>query len=272
MIDTTPLWDFDDPAGSEQRFREAAADATGADSLVLLTQVARALGLQDRFEEAHDTLDRVLAGPRTVAEARAVAEPRTVAEPDEAPSVDAEVSTRVALERGRLFRSAGRPDEARPLFEAAVAEARGAGNDALLVDALHMVALVVPADEQKALLDEALEVARASSDPAARRWEASLLNNLGMTHADTGEWEPALAVFEQALAARQVMGKVGDVRIGRWMVAWALRNLGRTGEALAIQRDLKAELLAAEEEDPYVDEELQLLSGGPDSPPTAAPS
>lgn len=260
MIDPAPLWDFDDAAGSEQRFREAAADATGADRLVLLTQVARALGLQDRFAEAHDTLDQVLG------------EPSMVAEPDEAPSVDAEVSTTVALERGRLFRSSGGPDEARPFFDAAVGEARRGGKDALLVDALHMVALVVPAEEQEALLDEALEVARASSDPAARRWEASLLNNLGMTHADAGEWQTALVVFEQALAARQVMGKVGDVRIARWMVAWALRNLGRTGEALAIQRELKAELLAAEEDDPYVDEELQLLSRRPDSPATAAPS
>ena len=185
-----------------------------------------------------------------------------MAEPDEAPIVDAEVSIRVALERGRLFRSAGRPDEARPCFEAAVTGARRAGLDALLVDALHMVALVVPAEEQGTLLAEALEVCRTSREPAARRWEASLLNNLGMTHADAGEWEPALAVFEQALAARRVTGKAGDVRIARWMVAWTLRNLGRTGEALAIQRELKAELLAAGETDPYVDEELQLLTGG----------
>ena len=195
-----------------------------------------------------------------------------MAEPDEASIVDAEVTTRVALERGRLFRSAGKPHEARPCFENAVAEARRAGNDALLVDALHMVALVVPTDEQKALLDEALEVARASSDPAARRWEASLLNNLGMTHADAGEWQKAIAVFEQALAARRLNGKAGDVRIARWMVAWALRNLGRTGEALAIQRELKAELVSAEEEDTYVDEELQLLTGGADSPIAAPPS
>ncbi|HEY3409183.1 MAG TPA: tetratricopeptide repeat protein [Propionicimonas sp.] len=272
MIDLAPLWDFDDAEGSERRFRDAAADATGADRLVLLSQVARALGLQERFAEAHDTLDQVLAEPPTVDGATMVAEARTVADPDEAPGVDAEVSTRVALERGRLFRSAGRPDEARPLFEAAVAEASRAGMDELLVDALHMVALVVPADEQRELLDQALEVARASPDPAARRWEASLLNNLGMTHADAGEWPTALAVFEQALAARRLTGRVGDVRIARWMVAWALRNLGRTGEALAIQRELKAELLAAEQADPYVDEELQLLAGGPDSPTPVPPS
>jgi hypothetical protein len=45
------------------------------------------------------------------------------------------------------------------------------------------------------------------------------------------------------------------------MVGWALRNLGRTDEALAVQTALKAELEAAGEEDPYVDEEISLLQG-----------
>ena len=45
------------------------------------------------------------------------------------------------------------------------------------------------------------------------------------------------------------------------MVGWALRNLGRTDEALAVQTALKAELDAIGEEDPYVDEELALLDG-----------
>jgi hypothetical protein len=45
------------------------------------------------------------------------------------------------------------------------------------------------------------------------------------------------------------------------MIGWSLRNLGRTGEALAVQTALKAELEAAGEEDPYVDEELAHLSG-----------
>ena len=44
-----------------------------------------------------------------------------------------------------------------------------------------------------------------------------------------------------------------------WMVAWALRHLGRTEEALAVQRGLRAELDAAGLDDPYVDEELALL-------------
>ena len=96
---------------------------------------------------------------------------------------------------------------------------------------------------------------------SARNWDASLLNNLGMTHADAGEWPAALAAFEEALVARERIGDAGRTRVARWMVGWALRNLGRTDEALAVQTALKAELDAIGEEDPYVDEELALLDG-----------
>ena len=236
MTDPSELWDFDDPAGSEQRFRAAADTAEGADRLVLLTQVARALGLQERYDEGHAVLDDLAAA-------------------------DAEVATRAALERGRLLRSAGDVDAARPHFEAAAAAAREAGLEALHVDALHMVALVAPAEDQQRLTEEALAVARGSSDEAARNWDASLLNNLGMTHADAGDWPAALATFEEALAARERIGDPARTRVAKWMVGWALRNLGRTDEARAVQTALKAELEAAGEDDPYVDEELALLDG-----------
>ena len=106
-----------------------------------------------------------------------------------------------------------------------------------------------------------MAAARGATDPAARNWDASLLNNLGMTYADAGDWASALAAFEEALAARERIGVVGRTRVARWMVGWALRGLGRRDEALAVQTALKAELEAAGEEDPYVDEELALLQG-----------
>jgi tetratricopeptide (TPR) repeat protein len=236
VTDVTPLWDFADPAGSEQRLRAAADIAEGADRLVLLTQVARALGLQQRYDEGYAVLDSLAVG-------------------------DPEVATRAALERGRLLRSSGDADAARPYFEAAARAAREAGLEALHVDALHMVALVAPAEDRQRLNEEALAVARAATDETARDWDASLLNNLGMVHADAGDWPDALAAFEQALAARERIGDAGRTRVARWMVGWALRNLGRTEEALAVQTALKAELDAAGEEDPYVDEEISLLLG-----------
>ncbi len=80
-----------------------------------------------------------------------------------------------------------------------------------------------------------------------------------MAHADAGDFAAALVAFEDALAARERIGDPARARVARWMVAWALRNLGRREEALAAQRALKAELEALGEEDPYVDEELALL-------------
>lgn len=113
---------------------------------------------------------------------------------------------------------------------------------------------------------EALAVAR-SGGPDARRWEASLLNNLGMALHDAGDLEAALTAFEEAVVIREREGDTGKTRVARWMVGWTLRLLGRTGEALAMQRQLESELEAAGEHDPYVDEELALLSSGGTSGP-----
>jgi tetratricopeptide (TPR) repeat protein len=138
--------------------------------------------------------------------------------------------------------------------------AESAGLDALHVDALHMVAIVAPPEEQHEINRRALEVARSSSDQRARDWDASLLNNIGMTHADAGEWEEALSTFQEALVACERIGDPGRIRIARWMVAWSLRNLGHRDEALEMQQALKRELESVGEEDPYVDEELALLA------------
>jgi len=230
------LWDFDDAAGSERRFREQAAAADGEQRGIWLTQVARALGLQGRYDDAHAVLD------------------------DLAPGGSPELAVRVLLEQGRLYRSSGDPDRARPLFEEAATTAGRSDLDELHVDALHMVALVSDPTEQVAVTERALAVAAGSTDPRARDWDASLLNNLGMTHADAGDFARALVLFEEALAARERIGDPGGVRVARWMVAWALRNLDRRDEALALQRRLKAELEAVGEADPYVDEEIEILT------------
>ena len=238
MTEVATLWDFDDPEGSEVRFRAAAAAATGTDRLVFLTQVARCLGLQERYDEARRVLDDV----------------------DDHDSGSDEVTVRVELERGRVRNSAGDPAAALPHFRAAAAQAAAAGLEGLHVDALHMVALAVPSEDRLRANEVALAVARASADPAARDWDASVLNNHGMCLVDAGDLPAALATFEEALAARRRIGDDARTRVARWMVAWVLRLLGRSDEALVIQRALKAELDALGENDPYVDEELALLS------------
>lgn len=237
VIDPRPLWDVDDPAASEIRLRAAAAgSATRAERDAWLTQVARALGLQKRYDEAHALLDEVDVS-------------------------DPEVTVRATLERGRLLRSAGDPEAALPFFEEAAAEARDTGLEVLLVDALHMVALCVPQDDQVEAHHRALEAARSSRDFAARDWDASILNNLGMVHAEAGDHAAALGAFEEALEARVRIGDVSRIRVARWMVAWSLRHLGHRAEALALQRALRSDLAADGQVDPYVEEEIALLEG-----------
>jgi tetratricopeptide (TPR) repeat protein len=119
---------------------------------------------------------------------------------------------------------------------------------------------VAAAEERLTLTERALAVARAATDRRARDWDASLLNNIGMTQADAGDFGAALTAFEQALAARERIGDPATIRVARWMIGWAYRNLGRRDEALEIQRALKAELDSVGATDQYVDEELALLS------------
>jgi tetratricopeptide (TPR) repeat protein len=248
LIDPKPLWDFEDPAASESRFLAAAEDASEPAASAWMTQVGRTMGLRGEFSSAHALLDS-LAGSESALAGWAAAEGA------------AEVAVRIDLERGRLFNSAGEPGRALPLFEAAATRAERAGLDELRVDALHMAAIAAPAEERLARNEAALAVARASTDAAARNWDASILNNIGMVHADAGDFATALPVFEEALVARERIGDPARTRVAKWMVAWTLRNLGRADEALAIQRALKAELTAAGASDPYVDEELATLEG-----------
>ncbi len=134
------------------------------------------------------------------------------------------------------------------------------GLEALHIDALHMVALVAPADEQLALNRLALEAARSATEQRARDWDASLLHNIAMTYADAGDFEAALGSFEEALAARERIGDPETIRVARWTIGWSLRNLGRREEARAVQQALKAELDEIGDTDQYVDEELALLA------------
>lgn len=238
------LWDWDNPSNSEARFREAAETAgSELDAAILTTQVARALGLQGRTAEA-------LAILAALPEGR-----------------DAELAARRALERGRVLNSSGNADAARSLFEQALSTAQPAGLEHLAVDAVHMLAIVAPPDEQAALNERAIAMAESAADPRARQWLASLYNNLGWTRFDAGQQEDALRLFELALTAREPHDQPGETRIARWAVARAKRALGRFDEALAEQQQLAADNAAMSVDDPYVDEELGeclLALGRPD--------
>lgn len=170
------LWDFGDPAGSEARLRAAVEAESDAEARAELeTQVARALGLQGRFDEADAVLSTL---PVTI------------------PAV----AVRIALERGRLRNSAGDPAAARPLFELAAEAAAAAHLTFLWVDALHMLA-IVDADHSAEWTERALEVLDPTTEPRTLRWLVSLHNNAGWAHLDAGRRGDAIAEFERAMDA-----------------------------------------------------------------------
>lgn len=230
------LWSFDDPVASEHAFADAAASQaySAGQQAELRTQQARALGLQQRFDEADELLDRIA-------------------------SEDDAVRTRVDLERGRLRRSAGRPAEAVPLFVAAHERADCAGLAYLAVDALHMLALADP-DNAPEWTVKALDRATGATDPETRAWAIALHNNRGWYLHDANRFDEALAAFQAAHAAALELGTPDQEQIARWAVARCLRSLGRTAEALAIQEAL----LEERPDDEYVHEELALLRAAAD--------
>jgi tetratricopeptide (TPR) repeat protein len=176
----------------------------------------------------------------------------------------------VGLQPARLERAAHAPQsqtaqvraDARSAYLRACAIARAERLDALAVDALHMLAFVVtePADQLR-WGREALGLALASPQPAARKWEASLRNNIGHALRQLGRHDEALAEFRKAVALRERGGDGRSVRIAHWQVARTLRAMAHFGEAIEIQLRLERENDAAGTPDPYVFEELEALYG-----------
>ena len=168
------LWDFNDPALSEARFRAAASDpAYDADERAeLTTQLGRAIGLQGRFEEADALLDAIDGDEPTVA-------------------------VRVLLERGRVLNSGGHPEMAVPLFEHAAELADHLGEEFLAVDALHMLAIADSAHAQT-WTRSALEYASTVHDERTKQWLVALHNNLGWTLHDAGHCTEAMVEFQLA--------------------------------------------------------------------------
>ena len=229
--DFDALWDFRDPAATEQTFRSMLAGgmaSAGPDALgELRTQIARTCSLQGKFDEAHAILDDL----QHELEANRGAERGS----------NARVWIRLHLERGRSLNSAGNPANARLEFERAWSLAREFAEDALAIDAAHMLAIVASSgsrDESMRWNETALGLAERSTSLRARRWRASLHNNIGWSHHDAGQFDQAMVSFERALELRLEQPDAHEIRITRWCVARCLRSLGRVREALRIQHSL----------------------------------
>jgi len=248
-------WDFAKPELSERRFRDALKQypAASREAAEISTQIARAQGLQRRFDAGHKTLDGATSRLATV---------------------PLRVRIRVALERGRLFNSSGLPDKALPLFREAADAAAGSrdtGDAFYRIDALHMLAIAAPPAERLDWNAQALAVAEAATDPRARGWRASLYHNIGWVHFERGDARTALDFWYRALAAREEANDPRRIRIAKWTIARGLRAIGELDEAERMQRALADEHERLGEPDGYVFEELAEIAMARGDRAAAAP-
>lgn len=201
-------WDGLSTAEAEGRFRTMLATSeTGvkipgeqpptalspSDKAQVLTQLARAIGLQHRFADANKVLD----------EAQTLYDE----EPLEA-GAKVVVEARITLERGRVLNSSGSKEEAAKCFESALETASKGGSEAILsylkVDALHMLALTADTKEKReSFAQEGVSLAEASDDTRTKQWLGPLLSNLAWAAMDEQRYADAEALFQRAVAVRQ---------------------------------------------------------------------
>jgi tetratricopeptide (TPR) repeat protein len=232
--DFNDMWDYNDPAGSEAKFRDMlpSAEESGGSAyhLQLLTQIARALGLQKNFDEAHTLLNEV----------------------EESMEGGDLVEVRYLLERGRAFNSSKQLKKAVPLFLQAAEIGEQIGAEFYAVDALHMLAIAAPPEERLDWNLKAIRFSEGSLDERAKNWLGSLYNNTGWSLFDEKRYEEALELFKKAQSYRETQGNAENISIARWCVGKTLRVMERVEAALDIQRELEA----GPDHDGFVDEEI----------------
>jgi tetratricopeptide (TPR) repeat protein len=229
-----PLWDFDDLDETERRLRaQLEAEESEDGRAEVVTQLARVEGLGGDFERADALVD------------------------DAAAHAESDVArARVDLERGRIRRSSGDRDAARPLFESAYTGALAAGQFFMAADAAHMVALVA-ADRDGFVDWTSRGIALADTQEDASYWLGPLLNNLGWEHYEAGEYALALDAFERALAARErEPEKEAAIEIARYAVGKTLRALERADEAIPLLETAVAWAARVDRPDGWFHEEL----------------
>ncbi len=240
LPDFDKLWDYSNPAQTEIEFRKLVPLAEKAKDISyhtqLMTQIARTLGLQQKFEAAHALLDTVKPW---------LTEDPTVSR------------VRYLLERGRIYNSSGHPDKAKPVFLNAWELAAKNYEDYYAIDAIHMLQIVEPPEKQLEWAHKAMELAEKTADERTKKWLGPLYNNTGWTYFDLEDYDNALVLFEKSLAWRQSQEDKQGTIIAKWCIARNYRAMGRIKDALEAQISLENEVTEKGlDQDGYIYEEI----------------
>lgn len=233
------LWDYNDPGATEKNFRAILEETNASEDksayLQLLTQLARSLGLQMKFDEAHKILDEVenrLSDELYVARIRYL------------------------LERGRVQNSSKQKDRGKKFFLEAYKLAKLMNEDFYAVDAAHMLGIVEQGDGSLNWNEKAMRTAEASDDKNANGWLGSLYNNTGWTYHDMGKFEKAFELFRKNVEWHTMKNSVQELIIAKWCVGRTMRSLNLIEDALKLQQNLLEEAKIKGIVDGYIFEEI----------------
>jgi len=233
LPDFIKLWNYNNPAETEKKFREILPNAEMSNDpsylAQLLTQIARTQGLQSKFDDAHATLDRV----------------KKMLTPDLKLA-----RVRFLLERGRTFNSSDHQDMALPLFAEAADLAASIHENGLAIDAVHMIA-IAERDPKKQVEWNLKGIAMAENDP----WLRALYNNIGESYLLLKDYDNAYKYFHKLTELQ----KEKDGKVDMYTLkdeAKALRLSGHPDKSLAIIEPIFNKLESEKQDDGYIREEL----------------
>lgn len=231
-----PVEDFEslfhgDPREIEQRLRalrpRAACHADPTLAPKIEARIALTQAMQGRAAEARRTLEAAELFPGASQPAARI---------------------QLLIERGRVLHQSGQKPDACVVFVSAWEFASTHGLDGPAVDAAHMAAITAVEPVAKVRWNRtALELAEASADPKARAWISVLHNNLAQAYIAAAQFTAAHESFQTCRELASAENNSIIERGARWGIARALRSLGRTTEALAMQQQVLSEYNRLEE-------------------------
>jgi tetratricopeptide (TPR) repeat protein len=215
---------------------------TGSERALLIdlhSLIARSEAVQDRLTEARASLDA----------AEALLEDQQTAYP-----VSAKI--RWLIEKARHHILSKTPSQAKALFSEAWTLAFNSGEDYFAVEIAQLLAATEPQKTQQEWIHRAIEVAENSPLPKAKRWLGGLYTSLGWKLYDLRQFENSLGAFQKALRHCKAQGTAREAFVAQWAIGKVLRALGKTEDALAIQKTLLSGLGIGGERDGRLYQEL----------------
>ena len=245
LRDLESIWKPLDPHSSEIEYQSILPDAekltgeTRGYLIELLSLIARSEVFQDKLTQARASLsaaERVLQ--------------------DKAINFAVTSRLRWLLEMGRLYISEKTPSQARILFAEAWTLASANRDDGFSVEIAQLMASVEPQKSQLEWILRAIKIAEISSSEKARRWLGGLYTIYGWKLYDLRQFEKSLDTFKVALNHFKSQGTAREAFVAQWSIGKVTRVLGKTEEALAIQKQLLSDLGIGGERDGRLYEEL----------------